>query len=69
MVASWYSGYWSCVGLDVQGEALVNTSSLLDETVDQAEKQLVKLFNICHSKIEEVVPKDTSVRLVAFNLV
>ncbi|KAK1587574.1 hypothetical protein Q3G72_014329 [Acer saccharum] len=55
-------------GLDVQGEALVNTSSLLDETVNQAEKQLVKLFNICHSKIEEAVPKDTSVRLVAFNL-
>ncbi|KAK0598237.1 hypothetical protein LWI29_032804 [Acer saccharum] len=55
-------------GLDVQGEALVNSSSLLDETVNQAEKQLVKLFNICHSKIEEVVPKDTSVRLVAFNL-
>ncbi|KAK3217786.1 hypothetical protein Dsin_011756 [Dipteronia sinensis] len=62
------SGTGRVYGLDVQGEALVNTSALLDETVDQAEKQLVKLFNICHSKIEEVVPKDTSVRLVAFNL-
>ncbi|KAH7557840.1 hypothetical protein JRO89_XS11G0227600 [Xanthoceras sorbifolium] len=62
------SGTGCVYGLDVQGEALDNTSSLLDETVNRAEKQLVKLFNICHSKIEEVVPKDTSVRLVAFNL-
>ncbi|KAL5813272.1 hypothetical protein ACOSQ3_028222 [Xanthoceras sorbifolium] len=62
------SGTGRVYGLDVQGEALDNTSSLLDETVNRAEKQLVKLFNICHSKIEEVVPKDTSVRLVAFNL-
>ncbi|KAI9160534.1 hypothetical protein LWI28_009099 [Acer negundo] len=62
------SGTGRVYGLDVQGEALVNTYSLLDETVNQAEKQLVKLFNICHSKIEEVVPKDTFVRLVAFNL-
>ncbi|KAL5744868.1 hypothetical protein ACOSQ2_027984 [Xanthoceras sorbifolium] len=62
------SGTGRVYGLDVQGEALDNTSSLLDETVNRAEKQLVKLFNICHSKIEELVPKDTSVRLVAFNL-
>ncbi|XP_031377946.1 uncharacterized protein LOC116193268 isoform X4 [Punica granatum] len=31
-------------------------------------KELVKLFPTCHSKMEEVIPKDVLVRLVAFNL-
>lgn len=58
-----------CVyGLDIQGEALKSTSSLLDETPNKAEKGLVKLFNMCHSRMEEVVPKNAPVRLVAFNL-
>ncbi|RVW34760.1 LINE-1 reverse transcriptase-like [Vitis vinifera] len=32
------------------------------------QKELVKLFTICHSRMEEVVPKSTTLRLVAFNL-
>ncbi|GAY42449.1 hypothetical protein CUMW_066950 [Citrus unshiu] len=58
-----------CVyGLDIQREALKSTSSLLDKTTSKAEKGLVKLFNMCHSRMEEIVPKSTAVRLVAFNL-
>lgn len=30
--------------------------------------ELVKLFSICHSRMEEIVPQDSPVRLVAFNL-
>lgn len=55
-------------GLDIQREALKSTSSLLDETPNKAEKGLVKLFNMCHSRMEEIVPKNAPVRLVAFNL-
>ncbi|MED6209655.1 hypothetical protein PIB30_056840 [Stylosanthes scabra] len=54
--------------LDIQKDALDNTSILLEESLNSDEKQLVKLFNICHSKMEEVVPRNASVRLVAFNL-
>lgn len=58
-----------CVyGLDIQSMALESTSSLLDELADQDERKLVKLSLVCHSKMEDVVPKDTPVRLVAFNL-
>nr|CAB3464757.1 unnamed protein product [Digitaria exilis] len=32
------------------------------------ERELVKLFAICHSRMEDIVPKDAPVRLVAFNL-
>ncbi|KAK9274525.1 hypothetical protein L1049_021774 [Liquidambar formosana] len=55
-------------GLDIQKDALENTTSLLDESLNPNEKELVKLFAICHSRMGEVVPKDSSVRLVAFNL-
>ncbi|KAK7324296.1 hypothetical protein VNO77_27829 [Canavalia gladiata] len=54
--------------LDIQKDALDKTSFLLEESLSSNEKQLVKLFNICHSKMEEVVPRNASVRLVAFNL-
>ncbi|XP_019457325.1 PREDICTED: uncharacterized protein LOC109357746 isoform X2 [Lupinus angustifolius] len=54
--------------LDIQKDALDKTSLLLEESLDSNEKQLVKLFNICHSKMEEVVPTNAAVRLVAFNL-
>lgn len=58
-----------CVyGLDIQNTALESTSSLLEELADQDERKLVKLSLVCHSKMEEVIPKDASVRLVAFNL-
>ncbi|KAJ1377902.1 S-adenosyl-L-methionine-dependent methyltransferase [Sesbania bispinosa] len=53
---------------DIQKDALDNTSFLLEKSLNSNEKQLVKLFNICHSKLEEVVPRNASVRLVAFNL-
>ncbi|CAB4289501.1 unnamed protein product [Prunus armeniaca] len=58
----------SVYGLDVQEAALQKTSSLLEESVSPSEKELIKLFSKCHSKMDEVLPKDTSVRLVAFNL-
>ncbi|KAJ0100250.1 hypothetical protein Patl1_20833 [Pistacia atlantica] len=55
----------ACVyGFDIQREALESTSSLLDETANQTEKELVKLFNMCHSKMEEVIAKNALVRLV-----
>ncbi|KAB2048848.1 hypothetical protein ES319_A13G138200v1 [Gossypium barbadense] len=62
------SGHGRVYGIDIQTEALENTSSLLDETVTQKEKELVKLFPICHSRMDEVLPENTAVRLVAFNL-
>ncbi|XP_062091747.1 tRNA (mnm(5)s(2)U34)-methyltransferase, chloroplastic [Humulus lupulus] len=55
-------------GLDIQKDALENTSSLLEQSVSPNEKELVKLFQICHSKMAEVLPEDTLVRLIAFNL-
>ncbi|KAG4947628.1 hypothetical protein AAZX31_15G243500 [Glycine max] len=58
-----------CVyALDIQKDALDNTSLLLEESLNPNEKQLVKLFNICHSKMENAVPRNASFRLVAFNL-
>ncbi|XP_059661865.1 tRNA (mnm(5)s(2)U34)-methyltransferase, chloroplastic [Cornus florida] len=54
--------------MDIQKAALENTLSLLDESLNPDEKELVELFSICHSKMEDVVPKGVSVRLVAFNL-
>ncbi|KAL7186918.1 hypothetical protein ACSBR2_028602 [Camellia fascicularis] len=63
--------------MDVQKVALENASSLLDESLTSDEvpllsnfllRGLVELFAICHSKMEEVVPKGVPVRLVAFNL-
>ncbi|KAL7258791.1 hypothetical protein ACSBR1_004823 [Camellia fascicularis] len=54
--------------MDVQKVALENASSLLDESLTSDERGLVELFAICHSKMEEVVPKGVPMRLVAFNL-
>ncbi|KAL6620511.1 hypothetical protein ACP70R_035650 [Stipagrostis hirtigluma subsp. patula] len=56
-------------GMDIQDSAIESTSSFLKMAVnDDSERDLVKLFPICHSKMEEIVPKDYPVRLVAFNL-
>ncbi|XVE52777.1 hypothetical protein DITRI_Ditri02bG0150900 [Diplodiscus trichospermus] len=60
------SGQGRVYGMDIQTQALENTSSLLDENVKI--KELVKLFPICHSRMDKVVPENTAVRLVAFNL-
>lgn len=54
--------------MDIQETALKNTMSLLDGLRDPDEKEMVKLFGTCHSKMEEVVPRGVTVRLVAFNL-
>ncbi|XP_068320790.1 tRNA (mnm(5)s(2)U34)-methyltransferase, chloroplastic isoform X2 [Pyrus communis] len=62
------SGKGSVYGLDIQEAALQKTSSLLEDSVTPNEKGLVKLFSKCHSKMHEVLPRNTSVRLVAFNL-
>ncbi|XP_009593120.1 tRNA (mnm(5)s(2)U34)-methyltransferase, chloroplastic isoform X1 [Nicotiana tomentosiformis] len=55
-------------GMDVQKIALESTSSLLDQFASQDEKELVELFVMCHSQMEDIVPNDVAVRLVAFNL-
>uniref|UniRef100_A0A2P2J7L5 Uncharacterized protein LOC105646173 n=1 Tax=Rhizophora mucronata TaxID=61149 RepID=A0A2P2J7L5_RHIMU len=62
------SGSGCVYGLDIQRDALASTSSLLDGAVTPKEKALVKLFSICHSRMEEVVPENNPVSLVAFNL-
>ncbi|KAL8096558.1 tRNA (mnm(5)s(2)U34)-methyltransferase, chloroplastic [Apium graveolens] len=54
--------------LDLQDAALKNTQSLLDESLGNNEKELVELFATCHSKMEEVIPRNITARLVAFNL-
>lgn len=55
-------------GMDIQDSAIQSTSSFLKMAVDSHEMELVKLFSICHSRMEEIVPQDSPVRLVAFNL-
>ncbi|XP_066362399.1 tRNA (mnm(5)s(2)U34)-methyltransferase, chloroplastic-like [Miscanthus floridulus] len=55
-------------GMDIQDSAIESTSSFLKMAVGDERQGLVKLFPICHSRIEEIVPKDAPVRLVAFNL-
>ncbi|KAJ7982049.1 S-adenosyl-L-methionine-dependent methyltransferases superfamily protein [Quillaja saponaria] len=62
------SGKGRVYGMDIQKDALDKTSTLLEESHCLNEKQYLKLFHICHSKMDEVVPLDASVRLVAFNL-
>ncbi|XP_023645923.1 uncharacterized protein LOC111832638 [Capsella rubella] len=58
-----------CVyAMDIQKDAIESTSSLLDQNLGSKEKDCVRLFNICHSKMEEIVPENTPVRMVAFNL-
>ncbi|KAJ6836439.1 uncharacterized protein M6B38_327795 [Iris pallida] len=49
---------------DIQNSALESTSSVLEMSVDSSERKMVKLFHLCHSKLEAVVPRDTLVRLV-----
>ncbi|KAK2437981.1 serum response factor protein B [Trifolium repens] len=46
--------------LDIHKDALDKTSLLLEESLNSNEKQHVKLFNICHSKMEEVVQRNAS---------
>ncbi|KAF3569676.1 hypothetical protein F2Q69_00063260 [Brassica cretica] len=61
--------FGGCVyAMDVQKESIESTSSLLYQTLGSKEKERVKLFNMCHSKMEEIVPENSSVRMVAFNL-
>ncbi|XP_073356513.1 tRNA (mnm(5)s(2)U34)-methyltransferase, chloroplastic isoform X2 [Aegilops tauschii subsp. strangulata] len=55
-------------GMDIQDSAIDSTSSFLKMAVDSREMELVKLFAMCHSRMEDIVPKDSPVRLVAFNL-
>ncbi|XP_010245779.1 PREDICTED: uncharacterized protein LOC104589231 isoform X2 [Nelumbo nucifera] len=62
------SGNGCVYGMDIQTVALENTSLLLDRLVHPNERMLIKLFPVCHSRMEDVIPKDTFVRLVAFNL-
>lgn len=62
------SGKGCVYGMDIQDYALESTTSLLDKSFNPNERKLVKLFLLCHSRMEDVIPKGTFVRLVAFNL-
>ncbi|CAN4097101.1 unnamed protein product [Withania somnifera] len=55
-------------GMDVQKIAIESTSSLLDQYASSDEKELVELFVVSHSHMEDIVPNEVAVRLVAFNL-
>ncbi|GAV73504.1 rRNA_methylase domain-containing protein [Cephalotus follicularis] len=62
------SGRGRVYGMDIQADAIKNTSSFLGETLNPKEQELVKLFHICHSRMEDIVPLFAPVRLVSFNL-
>jgi len=50
-------------GMDIQDSAIESTSTFLKMAVDDDHQgELVKLFPICHSRMEEIVPKDAPVR-------
>eukprot|EP00252_Welwitschia_mirabilis_P026668 TRINITY_DN8817_c0_g1_i2.p1 TRINITY_DN8817_c0_g1~~TRINITY_DN8817_c0_g1_i2.p1 ORF type:complete len:203 (+),score=36.23 TRINITY_DN8817_c0_g1_i2:127-735(+) len=51
------SGKGLVYGMDVQEIAIQNTSFLLDTTLNPKHRQQVKLFELCHSKMETVIPK------------
>ncbi|XP_077253801.1 S-adenosyl-L-methionine-dependent methyltransferases superfamily protein isoform X2 [Tasmannia lanceolata] len=51
------SGNGCVYGMDIQNSALENTSSLLDVIANPNERKLVKLFPLCHSRMEDVVPE------------
>ncbi|XP_050221048.1 uncharacterized protein LOC126671328 isoform X2 [Mercurialis annua] len=56
------SGNGRVYAMDMQTDALDNTATLLNENVTSEEKDLVKLFSICHSRMEEILPDDSRVR-------
>ncbi|XP_059444723.1 tRNA (mnm(5)s(2)U34)-methyltransferase, chloroplastic [Corylus avellana] len=62
------SGRGCVYAMDIQKDALVNTYSLLEQSLNPNEIELVKLLPICHSEMDKVVSENASVRLVAFNL-
>ncbi|KAK6149537.1 hypothetical protein DH2020_017062 [Rehmannia glutinosa] len=43
--------------MDLQKDALESTSSLLDRSVTADEKKQVELYSMCHTRMEELVPK------------
>ncbi|CAL5401157.1 unnamed protein product [Camellia sinensis] len=49
-------------------DTLAMVKMVADETHSGHVRGLVELFAICHSKMEELVPKGVPMRLVAFNL-
>nr|CAB3461010.1 unnamed protein product [Digitaria exilis] len=54
-------------GIDIQDSAIESTSSFLKMAVDdEHQRELVKLFAICHSRMEDIVPKDAPVRSQPF---
>lgn len=55
-------------GFDSQQIALENTSSLLERQLTANQRKRVHLFQMCHSKLAEVIKSDDSVSVVAFNL-
>lgn len=45
----------SVYALDVQEDALANTSYLLDHKLDELQRKQVHLLQLCHSQLEKVV--------------
>ncbi|KAL5705796.1 hypothetical protein ACHQM5_024047 [Ranunculus cassubicifolius] len=66
-MVSTQGGGW-VYAIDIQKSAIDNTTSLLNSNEEEIPKENVKLFQICHSRMEEIVPKESVVRVVAFNL-
>ncbi|XP_073004898.1 tRNA (mnm(5)s(2)U34)-methyltransferase, chloroplastic [Typha latifolia] len=62
------SGKGCVYGIDIQESSIKSTAYMLEKSADAHERKLVKLFSVCHSKIEDIVPNNAPVRLVAFNL-
>ncbi|XP_078437453.1 S-adenosyl-L-methionine-dependent methyltransferases superfamily protein [Wolffia australiana] len=62
------SGHGFVYAFDIQNSAIESTRSLLEESTDLDLKNYINLSLLCHSKIEDVVPKDAVIRLMAFNL-
>ncbi|RRT83975.1 hypothetical protein B296_00005682, partial [Ensete ventricosum] len=55
------SGRGCVYGMDIQQEALENTAALLEISVKENKRKLVKLLKLCHSKMEDIVQNDNSV--------
>lgn len=54
-------------GFDIQKVAINATKERLASALDTEAMQKVRLYELCHSKIAEIVPKE-SVKLIVYNL-
>eukprot|EP00250_Pteridium_aquilinum_P028059 c36524_g1_i1 orf=626-1408(-) len=55
-------------GFDSQKVAVEKTSSFLNKELTVNQRECVRLYHMCHSKLGEVIKQENSVSVVAFNL-